>query len=582
MGQSLKRGTAVRLLRYAAIGLLAVTLLGACAPQAPTQPSGPLESPPAERPSRSFAMAVRYEPASLASKPLRDSGSGVSSTTRLFNAELDLEDSRGSIRPYLAEGLPQLNTDTWQVFPDGRMETRYRLKPNLAWHDGTPLSAEDFVFAYRVFTAPALAVPAGPPVDQMEGIEAPDPRTVVIQWRQLFPDAANLTMGFQPLPRHLLEASFDGLEPDAFLSHAYWTTEYVGLGPYRLQRWEPGSFIEGAAFDGHALGRPKIDRITVRFFADENVAFTNLLSGEVQYATGRSLRFEHGTGLKREWEPTQKGTVLFTPDTSRFVAVQLRPQLSTPSGLLDVRVRRAIVHAIDRQLLNEGIFDGEVQPSDLFMTRHSRYERLQDMDRALAEADRAVTHYPYDVRRTERLMREAGFPRTNGVYTSGAGERFSMEVWAHSSPQYEKELAILANTWQQAGFEIKPNVLPAAALRDNQLRSSFPALYIASSSRLESFASASIPSAANRWHGSNRGGWSNAKYDRLWQSFNATLDPDERTQQVVSMLKLLSDEIPAWVLYYNPSVSAHLASLRGPDSASLNSDVWNVYEWEVR
>jgi peptide/nickel transport system substrate-binding protein len=572
----------VRSLRYSAVCLIALITLQSCAGNAPAQPAGSSDPPAAERPFRSLAMAVRYEPTSLASKPLRESGSGVSSTIRLFNAELDLEDGRGSIRPYLAEALPQLNTATWKVFPDARMETTYQLKPNLTWHDGTALTAEDFAFAYRVYTAPSLAVPAGAPVDLMESVGAPDPRTVVIRWRQLYPDAASLTMGFQALPRHLLEASFDRLEPDAFLSHAYWTTEYVGVGPYRLQRWEPGAFVEGIAFDGHALGRPKIDRITVRFFADENVAFTNLLSGEVHYATGRSLRFEHGSGLKRDWDPAQKGTVLFTPDTSRFVAVQLRMSLSTPPGLLDARVRRAIVHAVDRQLLNEGIFDGDLPMSDLFMTRHSRYERLPDMDRALTEADRAITHYPYDVRRTEQLMAEAGYPRVGGTYTSGSGERFSMEVWSHTSPQYEKELAILTNTWQQAGFEVKPNVLPAAALRDNQLRSSFPGLYIASSSRLESFASASIPTAANRWNGSNRGGWANADYDRLWQSFNATLDPTERTRQVIGMLKLLSDEVPAWVLYFNPSVSAHLAALRGPDSASLNSDVWNVYEWELR
>jgi peptide/nickel transport system substrate-binding protein len=528
-------------------------------------------------------MAVRYEPASLASRPLRESGSGVSSTTRLFNAELDLEDGRGSIRPYLAEALPQLNSDTWKVFPDGRMQTTYHLRPNVTWHDGTPLSAEDFVFAYRVFTAPALAAPAGPPVDQMEAVAAPDPRTVVITWRQLYPDAAAMTMGFQALPRHILADPFERLDPDAFLSHPYWATEYVGMGPYRVQRWEPGAFIEGTAFEGHVLGRPKIDRIRVRFFSDENVAFTNLMASEVQYGTGRSLRFEHGSGLKREWEAEKKGTVLFTPDTSRFIAAQFKSDFVAPRALLDVRVRRAIVSAIDRELLNEGIFSGDMEMSDMFLTRYSRSERLQDMDGALAEAQRTITHYPFDVRRTEQLMIEAGFPKgRDGIFASAAGERFSLEVWSHTSPQYEKELAILADTWQQAGFEVRPNVLPAAALRDNQLRSSFPALYVASSSRLESFASSSIPTAANRWTGGNRGAWVSPEYDRLWQSFNGTLEPAARTQQAIQMLKLLSDEVPAWVLYYNPSVAAHLATLRGPDSASLNSDVWNVHEWELR
>lgn len=566
-----------------ALGLIALLVLSACAPAGMQGDAGRGQGAGVERPSRTLVMAVRYEPASLASKPLRESGSGVSSTTRLFNAELDIEDGRAGVRPYLTEALPQLNTDSWRVFPDGRMETSYRLRPSLTWHDGAPLSAEDFAFAWRVYTAPALAVSATPPIDQMEEVAALDARTLMIRWRQPYPDAARLGAEFQALPRHILEQPFERLEAEAFLSHPYWTTEYVGPGPYRLQRWEPGAFLEGFAFDGHVLGRPKIDRIAVRFFADENVAFTNVLAGEAHYATGRALRYEHGSSLKREWEPTRAGAVLFTPDTSRFIAAQFRPELVSPRAMLDVRLRRAIAHAIDRQALNDGIFDGGLEMSDLFMTRFSRRERLDNMDRALTEAERTVTHYPYDVRRAEQLMSEAGFARgRDGLYVSGAGELLTLEVRSHTSPQYEKELAILADTWQRAGFDIKPTILSAAALRDNQLRSSFPALYVASSSRLESFASSSIPTAANRWTGSNRGAWSSGEYDRLWQAFNGTLQPSERMQQAVAMLKLLSDEIPAWVLYFNPSVSAHHAVLRGPDSASLSSDMWNVHEWEMR
>ena len=90
-------------------------------------------------------MGVRYELISGQSKALNNSTSAVQK--RLFNASLSLMDSKGTIRPYLAEALPQLNTDTWKVLPDGRMETTYRLRSNLTWHDGQPLAADDFVFA---------------------------------------------------------------------------------------------------------------------------------------------------------------------------------------------------------------------------------------------------------------------------------------------------------------------------------------------------------------------------------------------------------------------------------------------------
>src|SRR5438093_15579 len=128
--------------------MVAATLLAACAaPAAPSREgAGAASSAPAPQPAapRSITMGVRYELISGQSKALNNSSSDIQK--RLFNASLAMMDSSGVIHPYLAETLPQLNTDSWQVFPDGRMETTYRLKPNLTWHDGSSLSADDFVF----------------------------------------------------------------------------------------------------------------------------------------------------------------------------------------------------------------------------------------------------------------------------------------------------------------------------------------------------------------------------------------------------------------------------------------------------
>jgi ABC-type transport system substrate-binding protein len=60
------------------------------------------------------------------------------------------------------------------------METTHRLKPNLVWHDGMPLDAQDFVFAWRVYAVPALGVSGTIPISAMEEVVAPDARTVTI------------------------------------------------------------------------------------------------------------------------------------------------------------------------------------------------------------------------------------------------------------------------------------------------------------------------------------------------------------------------------------------------------------------
>ena len=142
--------------RIGCIGLVLAVLLVSCGP-APGQAPG--TSAEQLRPSRTLVVAHRYEPGVLAPKVL--GSNGPLTTTRLFNAALAVFDDKGLPRPYLAEALPQLDTDTWRVFPDGRMETTYRLRSDVTWHDGAPLAAEDFAFALRVYKHPDLGSLSG-------------------------------------------------------------------------------------------------------------------------------------------------------------------------------------------------------------------------------------------------------------------------------------------------------------------------------------------------------------------------------------------------------------------------------------
>src|SRR5204863_2626903 len=105
---------------------------------------------------KTLVIAQRGEPPTLAARPLVTQGSGLLIPDRFFNATLDVWDMNQVPHPQLAEALPELNTDTWRLFPDGRMETTYTLRPNLTWHDGAPLTPEDFVFALRVYKTPEL------------------------------------------------------------------------------------------------------------------------------------------------------------------------------------------------------------------------------------------------------------------------------------------------------------------------------------------------------------------------------------------------------------------------------------------
>jgi peptide/nickel transport system substrate-binding protein len=519
----------------------------------------------------------------MADKPLLRAGVTLTTTRRLFNASLVIFDGDGSARPYLAEALPRLGAEDWRLFPDGRMETTYRLRPNAAWHDGRPLSAEDFVFAWQLYRTPEIGLAGSPPVNIIEETVATDDRTIVIRWRQPYAPAGLLTSEFPPLPRHVLEEPFRQSAQqgqfDPLTVHSFWSRDYVGLGPFRVARWEPGASIEGDAFQGHTLGVPKIPRVRLTFLTDVNTALANLLSGVVHFVADDAIAFQQGLALKRQWAPQNAGSVLFRPDRWRGIYVQFRPELTRPRDLLDVRVRRALTHTADKQGLQEALFEGEGINAETLISPNAAF---------FPEVERAIVKYPYEPRRAGELMNEVGFARGgDGLYSSPTEGRFNFEIRVNQAAQYEREMSILAAGWRDVGFEVRESVLPLAQQADGQARSSFPSLASVSSplgeNTLSSYTVAAIPRSENRWNGINRGGWSHPEFQRLADTFAVTLEPDQRTRLVVQMARLFSEETPLISLYFELVPAAYTAGLQGPQVGSPEGSVaWNVHEWEFR
>ncbi len=566
--------------RWLVMGL-ALATVSACA--APPQRTGSSSEPgvasPAQPPSsRTLTMAFRFEPPELALKVVAP-GSTIT-VKEIFAASLTVLDGKEQPQPQLAEGLPHLNTESWRVFPDGRMETTYKLRPNLTWHDGAPLTADDFVFAYRAYTQPRLTVFSTEPQDRMEEVIAPDPRTVLIRWRAPFPEADRLADNFAPLPKHLLTAGVEAVEqnPDAaeaFMSNAYWTTEHVDAGPYRLTQWTPGTSLEGTAFDGYALGKPKINRVIVRIMTDENGVLANLLSGDVHIAMENSLYFEHFMVLKREWDNNKNGLILPSLGPPVMRPVQFRPDYLRTRALSDLRVRRALAHGIDREAINDGTFNGQAISTETFLAPAQPY---------FPDVDRTMTKYPYDPRRSEQLMNEAGFTKDReGFFANAQGERFRPDVQVQAGASYERGHAILVDIWRQAGFDVQPSVLPVALVRDNEARNTYPDIGMSFNSGIQAHTTAQIGTPNNRWRGANRAGWSNADYDRLWDTYNATLDINDRYKVIVQMAKVVSDDIPGYWLYFDYQAKAQVAALKGVEDAPILSagSAWNIHAWEL-
>jgi len=573
----------MRRVRLLVLGTVLFGAISGCAygdrstASAPGQPS-----PQAAESGRTITLAFRFEPTDLSAKIVKPGSGGTPEP--LFNAALVMVDNQRNPIPHLAEALPRLNTESWRLFPDGRMETTYKLRPNLTWHDGARLTADDFVFAYRVYAFPALGVFQSKPQDQIEEVAAADARTIVIRWRSPYADAGILDQGtLDPLPAHILSEAFQGMEQDpgtreSFLNLPFWTSAYVGAGPYRMVRWEPGTELEGVAFAGHALGKPRIERVIARIMADDNTTLTNVLSDAVQLAQYYTLRFEQAQVLRRDWVAPGQGIILLDPSSIPASIVQYRTEFLKTPALLDLRVRRALAYSMDRQSLQDALFEGEGVVSHTFITPRESY---------FADVDQRITKYPYNPRMTEQLMTEAGFVKDrDSLFADASGERFRPEFQAQSGSQFERHQSIMADTWKRSGIEVQPTILPANLSRNNQTRTSFPGLghtVFGNRGAEENLISVQIGTAANRWVGTNRGGWSNAEYDRLWEGYNLALDPSERQRNMVQMAVMASEEVPALFLYYNFNVLAYSAALHGPTLPGPGStNFWNVHEWTLQ
>jgi peptide/nickel transport system substrate-binding protein len=311
---------------------------------------------------------------------------------------------------------------------------------------------------------------------------------------------------------------------------------------------------------------------------DSNAVLASLLSGDVHLAIRSSIEVPQGVVLRRDWSARNAGTVMMIPSFWRRAEVQHRPDYVSPAALLDVRVRRALAHAIDRQAQNEGVFEGEAIVAYSMIPPYMPY---------YAEAERAIAKYPHDIRRTEALMNEAGWFRgTDGVYAQPTAGRFTLELKVNASIEGGTELSITGDGLRQAGIDAREVAVPRAQQRDGEVRGGFPGLYLAGGGigekdTLPNLVSSTIPRPENRWVGNNRSGWSNAEYDRLFEQFTSTLARPERDRLVIQMARIYTEDVGNIALMFYPAVVASTAGLRGPAMhVGTNTVVWNVPEWD--
>ncbi len=131
------------------LALVLILVLAACQ-QAPGRSGGSTgnAAAPAQAAPKRVVGVIMGDPPHFAGRfnPSIGSVPGLWELEEMVNAGMANFDQEGSLRPQLAEAVPSLDNGLWKVFPDGRMETTWKIRQGAVWHDGTPFTSADLMF----------------------------------------------------------------------------------------------------------------------------------------------------------------------------------------------------------------------------------------------------------------------------------------------------------------------------------------------------------------------------------------------------------------------------------------------------
>ncbi len=274
------------------------------------------------------------EPASL--NPLLLEGTISAMVGSLLYSFLLTNDANGNLIPDAAVAVPTLANGG--ISPDG-LRVTYHLRPGIRWHDGRPLTARDCVFTFHAIMNPRNNVPDRHGYDQIAAVTAPDDTTVVLRLRRRYSPITDtflaLDNNYPILPAHLMK----GLPDLNHLDPARYT---VGSGPFRFVEWQRGDHLTLAANEAYFRGKTGIARLVIRFVPEAATILNQLRTHELD-------------GALEATDPSLLAPLRAVPGlrvTTAPMSGVLNLYFNVQSGpTADVRVRRALVRAIDADLI---------------------------------------------------------------------------------------------------------------------------------------------------------------------------------------------------------------------------------------
>ncbi|MBT8461946.1 MAG: hypothetical protein KJO44_05430 [Gemmatimonadetes bacterium] len=424
-----------------AAGFMIVTIaLAACGETPPSDQAAPGWTsstrtepavPESERYGGTLVVAGRGDPVSMNSLVSTDFESEQHQVHVLF-VTLVSNDADYEPQPYLAA--------SWE-FDSDTSEVVFRLRHDLEWHDGTPVTSRDVAFTFDRLKNPAVPFPNPSYFDYWDAAEVIDPVTI----RFFLRPHANALYGWTRtaiMPEHIL----GDVPPEDLESHSFGTMSPVGNGPFRFVERVPGDrwvFEANPGFPKELGGRPYVDRLVYRQIPDEFALAAALRTGEVDLVIDASPSM-----LDQVRDDAEVISTSYSAPEYAFIAWNSRRTEFT-----DPLVRRALTMAIDRETLVQVVLggNGTVAPGPVGPW-HWAY-------------DSAWAPLPYSSVDAAALLDQAGWTDSDGDGTRDRdGEPFRFELLATPRRDWAAIQTLVQASLGEIGVEVEPVVREQGAL----------------------------------------------------------------------------------------------------------------------
>lgn len=481
----------------------------------------------------------------------------------------------------LCETLPTLENGlaTLETTPDGRpgIAVTWVLREGLHWGDGTPLTTADLRFTWDAGRDGTTGF--GPAEFYRSAYEfiAHDDRRFTLRFDRITFEFASLG-DFAPLPAHLERTRWQA-EPRTYRTRTLYDTEpsTPGLwnGPYRVIQVQPGSAVTLERNPHWSGDAPAFRRIVIRTVESTPALEAQLLAGQVDMVAGElGLPVEQATALIR-----RTGTRFRAEYRPGLIYEHLDLNLDLPM-LADVRVRRALLMALDRAQIVARLFEGR---QTVAATSVNPLDWVHDP---------AVTMVPHDTARAAALLAEAGWtPGPNGIRMNARGERLSFELMTTAGNRSREAVQqVIQAQWRAVGVEARirnepPRVLFGETLSRRRFQGAAMYAWVSSPEGVprSSLHSEEIPSAARNWSGQNYAGFRNAEVDALLEALPQELDRGRRRELWVRLQAIYADQLPSLPLWFRQDAHLWPAWLDGvrPTGHLNPSSLW-AEQWRVR